>query len=313
MIDDIVEGLRARPRRLPAALLYDALGSALFDAITLLPEYGVARAGARVLVDHLDDVLDAVGPVARVIELGPGSGAAAAVVMRGVAERVHGAEFVGIDVSDAALDRCTRAVGAVDGVTPRAVVGDWFEGLGEALDDRPEAAVLVLFLGSTLSNFDRAEVPGFLARLRGRLRAGDTFLLAFDLPKSVSMLLAAYDDALGVTAAFNRNVLVRLNREHGASLPLDAFRHEARWQEAGRRVEMHLVATREVRAEVLGVDVTLTPGETLWTESSHRYAVDEVTEWARDAGFRPVDAWVDEEWPFAQVLLRAVGPATPRA
>jgi uncharacterized SAM-dependent methyltransferase len=165
----------------------------------------------------------------------------------------------------------------------------------------------VLFLGSNLSNFERADAAGFLRGVRARLAPGDLLLLAADLDKDPKRLLPAYDDALGVTAAFNRNVLHRLNREWGAEFPLDGFRHEARWNAHERRIEMHLVAQQrcEVAVRSVAVVAQLAAGESIWTESSHRFSTGELRAWAGEAGFGLRAQWVDEEWPFVQALFEA--------
>jgi uncharacterized SAM-dependent methyltransferase len=165
----------------------------------------------------------------------------------------------------------------------------------------------VLFLGSNLSNFDRQASVRFLRDVRRALQPGDALLLSADLEKPPERLLPAYDDALGVTAAFNLNLLVRLNREWGADFDLAAFTHQARWNDAERRVEMHLVALRACDVQVPRLELALhfEAGETLWTESSHRFNVAELRAWGLEAGLRCEQAWVDEAWPLALTLLVA--------
>lgn len=301
----IREGLTKPQKQLPSALLYDALGSMLFEAITFLPEYGVTRAGLRLLERHQDEMVAGDGEV-ELVELGPGAGRKARLLVEAARRRQPLVRFVGVDVSAQALDDVKRTLEQLDGVHVDAVQATYVEGLTRVAKDRmPGVRRLVLFLGSNLSNFDRREAPGFLREVAAQLRAGDSLLLATDLDKAPARLVPAYDDALGVTAAFDKNVLARLNREWGADFPLDAFVHRARWNAQERRVEMHLEATRalEVRLGALDLSVRLAPGETIWTESSHRFSVDELKAWGAEAGFEVARQWVDDEWPFAQTLL----------
>jgi dimethylhistidine N-methyltransferase len=289
-------GLSKRQKELPSLLLYDTLGSRLFEAITALPEYGVAAAAMRLIDRHAREVV-AGGPY-DLIELGPGSGRMARRLIEALRQRQAQVRFVGIDVSKQALGDCRRALSDVAAVV--AIESTYLEGLATVPKDQ---RALVLFLGSNLSNFDRGDARAFLRGIRERLRPRDALLLAVDLDKEPERLLPAYDDALGVTAAFNRNVLVRLNREFGADFTLSAFRHEARWNAAERRIEMHLKARKRCEARVLGLAVRLEEGETIWTESSHRFSLAELRTWALEAGFAVAKEWVDAEWPFAQLLL----------
>ncbi len=302
--DAIRKALSQTPKRLPTHLLYDALGSALFEAITHLPEYGVTQAGLRLLERNADEIVQHPARL-RLVELGPGAGTKGALLMRALVRRQPRAGFVGVDVSAQALldcERTLRLAGAEDFEGHRA---SYLDGLGAAAAGRRgDDRWLVLFLGSNLSNFDRAEAAGFVRGVRQRLRPGDRLLLGVDLEKPEALLLPAYDDALGVTAAFDKNLLVRLNREYGANFDVKAFRHRAVWNQPHRRVEMHLVATRamHVRLEALALDVHLAEGEHLWTESSHRFGAAELRALGSDAGLRSVAQWIDDAWPFAQTL-----------
>lgn len=298
----IREGLMGRPRRLPSLLLYDALGSTLFEAITLLPEYALTRADFALIEQHATHVFDAMRGPLDVVELGPGAGTKATLLLSKLVKRQPQVPFTGVDVSRTALDACLRELELIDGVSARAVTGRYLQGLASA--QRLEGhRRLVLFLGSNLSNFDRPEAARFFGQVRATLQPGDGFLVATDLEKSAALLLPAYDDALGVTASFNLNVLLRLNREWGANFPLDAFRHRARWNAGERRIEMHLEATRAVSTTVLEVPVQLEPGETLWTESSHRFHPDELRGWGTAAGFTCAGQWTHAPWAFAHSLF----------
>lgn len=307
LAEAVRKGLSAVPKTLPAALLYDELGSALFEAITLVPEYEVTRADLRLLEARAADVGRRL-PQADVVELGPGAGKKAKLFLERFAP-ARRVQFSAVDVSDAALRDCRRTVEQLPLVSVRLVEARYLEGL-EAVtrERRPGLPLLVLFLGSNLSNFDRTEAQAFLSAVRARLQPGDALLLATDLDKPVEQLLPAYDDAAGVTAAFNRNLLVRLNRELGGNFDVRAFSHEARWSAPHRRVEMHLVATRAVEVTLATGDVfRFFAGESVWTESSHRFRTDELEAWGRAAGFVVDAQWVDERWAFAHTLFRVAG------
>ena len=305
LLEAVRRGLSGSPRTLPPALLYDDLGSALFEAITCLPEYQLTRADLRLLSAHAGEVVEALGELAEVLELGPGGGRKAAVLVAAVLRRQPRARFVAVDVSPAALAECRRTLEPLGQVEVALVRGAYLPGLKAATAAPAPGRRLVLFLGSNLSNFERREARAFLTEVRACLAAGDGLLLATDLDKEPERLLPAYDDALGVTAAFNRNVLLRLNRDFGADFDLAAFAHEVRWNAAERRIEMHLRAVRPcaVRVERLGLTLRFAEGETLWTESSHRFGLAELRGWAEAAGFRCQRQWVDERWPFAHSLL----------
>jgi dimethylhistidine N-methyltransferase len=301
----IREGLLAAPKRLPAALLYDDLGSTLFEAITMLPEYGVTKADLRLLEAHAADVVRRMGEPIHVVELGPGGGAKAKIFLEAALDLQPEIAFSAVDVSLAALETCRRTLEALPDVDVELVQATYLEGLSRV--PRARAQRLVLFLGSNLSNFERSAARDFLRGVRERLEPGEALLLATDLEKPKHKLIAAYDDALGVTAAFDKNVLMRLNREWGANFDVASFEHLVRWSDAERRIEMHLRATRatSVRVGALELDVELAAGETIWTESSHRFHTDELRAWGEEAGFTCAAQWVDDAWPFAHTLLVA--------
>lgn len=309
LLEAVRRGLASTPRILPPALLYDDLGSALFEAITCLPEYELTRADLRLLSAHSGEVAGLLGDLGEVLELGPGGGRKAAVLVAAVLRRQPRVRFVAVDVSPSALAECRRTLEPLGAVEVALVRGTYIDGLRAATAAPARGRRLALFLGSNLSNFDRAEARAFLRDVRACLAPGDGFLLATDLDKEPERLLPAYDDALGVTAAFNRNLLVRLNRDFGADFDLGAFAHRARWNAAERRIEMHLEATRPcaVRVGRLGLELRFAAGETIWTESSHRFGLEELRGWGEAAGFRCAGQWVDGRWPFAHSLLVA-GP-----
>jgi L-histidine N-alpha-methyltransferase len=288
-------------KELHSKYLYDELGSALFEAITRLPEYGLTRADERLLCAHAGDIAEVMPAPAVVIELGSGTGEKTRHILS--AFRDSRIRYVPIDVSSKALIRCQRDLADVAEVQPLAQ--SYLDGMGSAVGLRSgDEPLLVLFLGSTIGNFERACAVEFLRALRRLLRPGDALLIGADLVKDSERMLRAYDDAIGLTAAFNLNLLGRINRELGGTFDLRNFQHEARWNEAGRRIEMHLRSTVEQTALVPGADLTVRfqAGETIWTESSHKFQTDELREMAGRTGYRVHAQWVDREWPFVESL-----------
>jgi dimethylhistidine N-methyltransferase len=301
-------GLAARPRRLPFALLYDDLGSALFEAITHLPEYGLTRADERLIARHGAEAVSFLPTPIEVAELGPGNGRKAIAFVAAARERQGRVRFFAIDVSEAALTACARTLEAETGATVVRVEARYLVGLEEVARLRsPGEPLLVLFLGSNIGNFDREDAGQFLRRLRSHLREGDALLLSADLVKPAAMLERAYDDELGITAAFNRNMLRRLNRELGATFDVAAWRHHARWNAESRRMEMHLEATAPQHVRVAELDLTfdVDRGEMIWTESSNKFEPEEVVGLGEAAGFSCRRQWIDDEWPFALSLFVA--------
>jgi uncharacterized SAM-dependent methyltransferase len=210
-----------------------------------------------------------------------------------------------IDISEAALIACEKELS--DTADVKAIRADWLDGLAEVARSRPsDAPLLLLFLGSSIGNLDRACIVDFLARIRSLLLPGDFFLLGADLVKDIERMISAYDDPLGVTAAFNLNLLSRMDRELGANFDLRGFAHQARWNDAERRIEMHLLSRRNQRVFIhcLGAAFKFAAGETIWTESSHKFTEDELNSYARASGFSPVKSWTDIEWPFTETLWR---------
>jgi dimethylhistidine N-methyltransferase len=301
---DVAEGLsRAGQKKLSPRYLYDDVGSVLFDAITLLPEYGVTRADERVLRRCASSLGSITGPMHLVAELGSGTGNKTLHVLRAVVPQRRKLVYRPIDVSASALAACEKQIGDIADV--RAVHADWLEGLERVAQERPaDTPLLLLFLGSSIGNLDRDEIALFVERVRSQLRPGDFFLLGADLVKDVAEMIAAYDDSIGVTAAFNLNLLSRMNRELGANFDARAFAHEVRWIEKERRIEMHLVSRRAQRVFITCLESAFDfdEGETIWTESSHKFTEIELEKFAYAGGFQPVKTWVDSHWRFAEAL-----------
>jgi dimethylhistidine N-methyltransferase len=310
---DVAEGLSLPgQKKLSPRYFYDDLGSTLFEAITLLPEYGLMRADERILRRHAKDISLTVGPLRLVAELGSGSGRKTVSILhalresRNVSQRFEKFSYRPIDISEAALIACEKELS--DAAEVKIVCADWLDGLAEVVRARDLGTpLLLLFLGSSIGNLDRSCLVEFLERVRSLLLPGDFFLLGADLVKDTERMLSAYDDPIGVTAAFNLNLLSRMNRELGANFDLRAFAHQVRWNETERRIEMHLLSRRQQRVFIncLGTGFRFAAGETIWTESSHKFTEEELNSYALTSGFSPVKSWTDTEWPFAEVLWRA--------
>jgi len=305
---DVRFGLTQKGQKeLPSKYLYDDVGSALFEVISVLPEYGLTRADERVLRRNAHDIVDRAPDNVIVAELGSGSGKKTRWLLKALCRRQH-ISYHPIEISPTALDMCRRELGDIDCMSIVGFEREYLDGLGEvAARRKPGQHVLVLFLGSTIGNFDRPAGLEFLRRVREALQPGDALLLGTDLEKPIPQLLKAYDDPLGVTAAFNLNLLGRINRELDANFDLSQFEHVAFFNREARSVEMHLRSRRQqvVRIQRSDLTVGFGEGETIWTESSHKYAAAEIGTVAEDAGFRCDAQWFDEEWPFAENLLIA--------
>src|SRR5271169_3047255 len=306
---DVVVGLSLDGQKeLPSKYLYDEVGSALFDVICLLPEYGLSRAGMRLLKRYAPDIISRLDGPFVVAELGSGSGQKTRFLLEALSRRQR-VNYYPIDISSSALHRCQQELGEMDRVSIVGFERAYLDGLQEVAARRRDGEhLLVLFLGSTIGSFDRPAGDQFLRQVRAILREGDALLLATDLEKSVPQLLLAYDDPAGVTAAFNKNLLARINRELDGDFDLGRFQHVVRWDDAERRIEMHLRSTIWQRVSIrrAGLRFYLREGETIWTESSHKYNPRAVLEMGERSGYRCAGQWLDAEWPFAQNLFFAV-------
>ena len=308
---DVQYYLTLTPRQLPSRYFYDALGSSLFEAICELPWYRITKAERALLARHGRAIAAHVDPLVMLVELGPGSGDKLGALVTAAGPRAGRLAVHLVDVSAAALDLASRTLAALTAadlvVVPHQATYE--NGLVEAMDGRPASGrTLTLFLGSNIGNFDPPGADAFLNGVRASLAGGDALLVGADLVKPERDLLLAYDDPLGVTAAFNRNLLVRINRELDADFDVSAFVHRARWNAEASRVEMHLVAaTRQrVRIPAASLEVTFEAGETIWTESSYRYRPPDVVRMLERAGFRLLEQWTDHTNGFALTLVQAV-------
>ena len=305
---DVRAGLtREGQKELPSKYLYDDVGSALFEVISALPEYGLTRADERLLRRHAHDIVARLPTPVVVAELGSGSGKKTRWILEALCRRQHTSYFP-IEISRKALAMCARELGDIESISIVGFEKEYLDGLLEVVARRRKGQhVMVLFLGSTIGNFDRPAGVKFLQEMRRILEPGDSLLLGTDLEKPIPQLIAAYDDPVGVTAAFNLNLLARINRELDANFDLDHFKHEARFNQHARSVEMHLRSRRKQTVTIPACDlsVALREDETIWTESSHKYAAAELFEIAAQASFYCQAQWIDHDWPFAENLLIA--------
>jgi dimethylhistidine N-methyltransferase len=316
---DVQYYLALQPRQLPSRYLYDALGSALFDAICHLPWYRITRAELRLLGEHGPRIWGRApaGAFHRIIELGGGSGEKLVTLLLGrrdegrtaPASRAGDLDVHLIDVSASALAVSARALSGLDAVHVVTHQAPYEVGLAQAAVGRAGAGgTLTLFLGSNIGNFDPPGADAFLVGVRSALSRADAFLIGADLVKPERELLLAYDDPLGVTAAFNRNLLLRINRELGGDFDVNAFSHRACWNGEDSRVEMHLVSRRRqrVRVPAAHLELDLAEGESVWTESSYKYRPDGIVRMLERAGFSLLEQWIDRDAGFALTLVEAI-------
>jgi L-histidine N-alpha-methyltransferase len=307
------EGLSAHPRRLPPWLFYDAAGSLLFDRITELPEYYLTRTERGILAAHAGEIIAcaAEGNPLRIVELGAGSADKTRLLLSAAVAAQEEVLYEPVDVSATALDAARERIEQeIPGVTVVPRVMDYVHGLDLDSEDPSEgtgARRLVLYIGSSIGNFDPEDAARLLVRVREALRPGDGLLLGVDLAKDVPTLLAAYDDAAGVTAEFNLNLLVRLNRELGANFNLRAFRHKAVWDAVHSRIEIYIesLSAQKVNVRGLGLKVEFATGERIHTENSYKYAPGQAERMLEKAGFAPAGCWTDPKSWFAVCLGRA--------
>jgi dimethylhistidine N-methyltransferase len=305
----VSEGLLSRPKWLPSWLFYDAAGSRLFDQITELPEYYVTRTERAILAARAAEIVErAAGEQAlRMVELGAGSCDKTRLLLRAAVDRQDTVVYEPVDVSASALEEAQeRLESEISGVLVSPRVLDYTRDF--ALEPPcPGERRLVLYIGSSIGNFEPGEARDLLESVRDALIPGDALLLGVDMVKDREVLLRAYDDAAQVTAAFNKNVLARINRELGANFNLNLFRHRARWNEECSRIEMHLesLIAQHVVIPALDLEVKLQRGETIHTENSYKFRDEGVIEMLERADFHLSDHWTDEREWFGVYLATA--------
>ncbi|HJQ25994.1 MAG TPA: L-histidine N(alpha)-methyltransferase [Blastocatellia bacterium] len=311
--DDVRAGLTARPKSLPPKYFYDDLGSKLFEAICRLPEYYVTRAESEILSRHAEAIIEAAGHPARLLELGSGSAEKTRYLIDALLQRQAELRYLMVDISPPSLEAASRELlKTYPDLRITAYATDYFTALAALAEagkgKQDYRRTIAVFLGSNIGNMDADESRTFLRAVRRVLDAGDALLLGADLKKSASVLVPAYDDALGVTAAFNLNLLVRINRELGGDFDVKQFAHRAVYNEQAGRIEMHLVsrAPQAVRLRALGLEIHFAAGETIHTENSYKFDAGQLAALADDTGFALRRTWHDEMKQFSFNLLVAI-------
>lgn len=302
---EVEEGIAGFPKTLPCKLFYDAAGSELFEEITRLPEYYLTRTELGILHEHAGEIVTAAGANVSVVELGAGTAAKTCTLLRALTRRQIRVSFFPVDISPNALGEARdRVTMECPNVSVRPVVADFSEGFGFLRDIRGRK--LVLYLGSSIGNFDPGEAVEMLSQVRHQLSSGDALLLGTDLAKVPSILVPAYDDAKGVTAKFNKNILRRLNRDLQADFDPDSFHHLAVWNPIRSRMEIYLesMKTQVVTLHLLGLSVRIHAGERIHTENSYKYTMPMVREMLDAAGFKLERTWFDGRKWFALHLAR---------
>jgi L-histidine N-alpha-methyltransferase len=305
--EDVRRGLSAQPKRFLPKYFYDELGSQLFDAICLLPEYYLTRAENEILQRYAGEIVAAVDGQKTLVEMGSGSASKTRLIIEALLRSQPELLFMPVDISATALESSSRILlQSYPKLRIEAYAADYFAGLAE-LGKKPRARTLALFLGSNISNFDVDEALRFLRALRSVLQKDDALLLGADLKKDPAVLEAAYNDALGVTSAFNLNVLARINRELGGTFDLRAFRHRAFYNEAMGRIEIYIesLANQQVRIEKLDLTVAFAKGELVHTENSYKYDTAGIDKLAAATNFKLSRTWLDSQERFSSNLLLA--------
>jgi L-histidine N-alpha-methyltransferase len=314
--EEVRRGLTSDPKALPSKYFYDDLGSRLFEAICCLPEYYLTRAESEILRTYASEITSELAenshqPI-RLIELGSGNAEKTRYLIEAAIERQSDLLYVPVDISAKALEPSFHSlVYEYPGLQITALAADYFAALdwmtAEGIPGGKGYSNVILFLGSNIGNFDPAESRAFLREIRKVLGPGDALLLGADLKKGSEVLVPAYDDELGVTAAFNRHLLVRINRELDADFDLSKFEHMAMYNEAESRVEAHLVSRepQEVRIGALNLTVRFDWRESIHTENSYKFDLETLDQLGRDTGFSLTKTWYDQARRFSFNLFLA--------
>jgi L-histidine N-alpha-methyltransferase len=310
--DDVRRGLTAKPKILFPKYFYDDLGSKLFEAICRLPEYYLTRAEREILSHHAREIADSIeGPV-RLIELGSGSAEKTRYLIEALLKRQKELHYLPIDISDESLESSSRELlKAYPQLSITAYASDYFTALRAIAETDSSERTIALFLGSNIGNLDPEEAQEFFGEVRNVLRPTDALLVGADLKKSAAVLVPAYDDPLGVTAAFNLNLLARINRELGGQFDIKKFEHRAVYNEEIGRIELYLVslARQTVRIQAIDVEASFEEGETIYTESSYKFDLERLAELARAPGFSLEQTWFDSARRFSFNRFVAVEPS----
>jgi len=304
-VEDVERGLSSSPKTLPCKLFYDQAGSALFEQITRLPEYYLTRTEHEILCDCGREIAKEVRPGVTIVELGSGTATKTTTLLQAFSRRQLQVQYFPVDISPAALAEARmRVESQCSRVSVHPVVADFSHGFSflRSIPGRK----LVLYLGSSIGNFDPVPAVEMLSQIRSQLAPGDALLLGTDLVKDPSILVPAYDDAQGVTGQFDKNILVRLNHELGANFDLNFFRHVAIWNPEKSRMEIYLESLRPQLVDIglLNLRVKFANGERIHTENSYKYTMPMVREMLERSGFSLDATWFDRRTWFALHLAR---------
>jgi L-histidine N-alpha-methyltransferase len=305
--EDVRRGLSAEVKHLYPKYFYDELGSQLFEAICLLPEYYLTRAENEIFERYAREIASAIDGHKRLLEMGSGSASKTRLIIEALLNEQRNLLYIPVDISLAALETSSRVLlQSYPGLRITAYASDYYDGLA-ALKSGTKERTLALFLGSNIGNFDPEESHRFLRALRDVLHTGDALLLGADLKKERHILEAAYDDALGVTAAFNLNLLSRINRELDADFNPRAFKHRATYNEEEGRVEVYIESlnAQSVSIPKLDINVRFQEGERIHTESSYKYDMEGLKRLAEATGFELARTWLDQHERFSSNLFLA--------
>jgi dimethylhistidine N-methyltransferase len=304
---DVLEGLTSRPKTLAPKYFYDALGSQLFEAICRLPEYYLTRAETEIFERYATEIVAQSPEPVSVVELGSGSSIKTRLLIEAILARQTELHYQPIDISASILEQsASKLLGDYPKLRITAQVNDYTRGLG-SIARQDKERIMVLFLGSNIGNYTPDEALSLLSQLRHALREGDILLLGADLRKPSDVILPAYNDVLGVTAAFNMNLLLRINRELKADFDLNCFEHRATYNETLGRVEIYLVSrqAQTVNINGIGLRIEFEKGETIHTENSYKYAPHQLATLAEETGFKPLSIWFDAKKHFSCSCWRA--------
>ncbi|MGI8732700.1 MAG: L-histidine N(alpha)-methyltransferase [Pyrinomonadaceae bacterium] len=306
--EDVRKGLSSSPKSLSPKYFYDELGSQLFDAICLLPEYYLTRAENEIIERYADEIAGSIEGEKTLLEMGSGSASKTRLIIEALLKRQSDLKFIPVDISASALESSSRILlQSFPRLTIEAYAAEYFDALSVLSKTPQRGRTLALFLGSNISNFGRNEAPAFLRALRSVLKTGDALLLGADLKKDRRVLEPAYDDALGLTAAFNLNLLARVNRELGGDFDLRAFKHHAFYNDEIGRVEIYIESVRPqiVKVDKLDMEIRFEAGERIHTENSYKYDPSGIAQLANETGYRCARTWLDSGQRFSSNLLLA--------
>ena len=301
--NDVISGLSQDQKTLPCRWLYDERGSELFEEITQLEEYYPTRTETKILRRYAQEMASQLGPQATIVEYGAGASVKTRILLDALEDPNA---YIPVDISEEFLQDSAAALKEdYPDLEIQPVVADFLSPIDLPEDDSPGIRG-GFFPGSTIGNLSDAEIIGFMTRARQDLGPDAQLILGADIKKDPNILIPAYDDAEGVTAAFNLNILTRINRELNANIDVDAFSHEARWNEEKSRIEMHLVSERDQTIDVCGQEISFRQKESIHTENSRKFQISVLEDMVAECGWRLAGEWFDEKKLFSMLLFKAV-------